>query len=157
MEEFLACSLLKVTFLHGCFSYFLNWANGTMSRNASLILIMKITITPHRGKKRFKIVVRKNSDAYLGPCQTVAKTLRLIKSSFIDVWLLWSSLGSPYSPSYLPLQHPLKHRSENHELIWVFTNDPTSNKMIKEEFYFEQVRNHLQISLLILSEFNWIN
>ena len=53
---------------------------------------------------------------------------------------VWFSVGSPYSPSYLPVQHPLKHRSEKHELMWVFTNDPSSNKMVKEEFYFEQVR-----------------
>ena len=31
MEE----CLLKLTPLHGCFSRFLNWTNGTKSRNAS--------------------------------------------------------------------------------------------------------------------------
>ena len=34
MEDCLPATLLKVTFLHGCFSRFLKCANGTKSRNA---------------------------------------------------------------------------------------------------------------------------
>ena len=33
----LLATLLKVTLLHGCFSFFLNSTNGTKSRNASLL------------------------------------------------------------------------------------------------------------------------
>ena len=35
MEECLPANFLKVTFLHGCFSRFLNCANGAKSRKAS--------------------------------------------------------------------------------------------------------------------------
>ena len=63
-----------------------SWRSVTF--NASHILIMKIAITPHWGKKRFHIiVVRKNSDAFLGPCGTVAETFKLLKSFIIDVWI----------------------------------------------------------------------
>ena len=36
-----ACNLIKVTFLHGCFSHFLNCTNGTKSRNAPYIFIAR--------------------------------------------------------------------------------------------------------------------
>ena len=40
----LPATLLKLTLLHGCFSRFLNWTNGTKSRNApQMILIFRFS------------------------------------------------------------------------------------------------------------------
>ena len=45
-------TLLKLKLLHGCFSRFLNWANGTKSRKASHLNLLRV-----------------NPEVYLGFCE----------------------------------------------------------------------------------------